>query len=199
MLVAASVTLFGIGNDLFLRPIWEALEAPGYQMPTDSPRLPPRFGDTTGVLGGTIAHLLGRVGPEDLQPWPPPANETPGFQRVRDPRVIVRSSAISKYHAALDLLSPMILCGLVLGLGAWVTRIATFRSARDEKVARLLLGWGLVISVYFWIQMTQRSMWYSLSSPRVWIGLIMVPVIVAAIPAFLGWRAAWRLDRLGAE
>ena len=45
--------------------------------------------------------------------------------------------------------------------------------------------------------MMQIGMGYELSSPRVSMAWLMIPFAVVGVPSALGWRAAYRLDRLG--
>lgn len=198
MLLAGTVTALFVVSDLVARPLWNALDRA--EMGTDnfdSPRAN-RFDDTTGALGGTVAHLLGRVRAEDIQRWPPDTTKSSGYTPITDPRVIIRISAISKYRLALELLDTLIASGLVLGLGIWLRRIATFRSDRDERVLRLTLGWVLAIACILAPPMLLGGMYYTFSSPNVSLLWLAAPTVVLGIPSLLGWRAAYRLDRLGA-
>lgn len=194
LLVAGGVTALLVLNDLLARPFWDAVEH--REMGTDdTDTRPPRFDDTTSALGGSLAHLLGRVRPEDLQPWPPPPSSSTVVARITDPVVIIRLSAVQKYSRALELFVPLLLGGLVAGLGTWLRRVATFRTPRDERVLRLVLGWLLTLVVVYGLGVDGGSM-YTLTSPRASLGWMLLPYLFAAIPAAIGWRALHRLDQL---
>ena len=197
MLLAGTVTALFVISDLAARPFWAALDRAEMGADGVNPARVDRFDDTTGVLGGSLAHLLGRVRAEDIQKWPPDTAKNAGFSPITDPNVIIRISAISKYRQALDLLVTFIVSGLVLGLGAWLRRIATFRSERDERVLRLTLAWVLAIGCVLAPPMVLGGMYYTFSSPRVSLLWLVTPTIVLGMPSFLGWRAVYRLDRLG--
>lgn len=197
MLLAGGVTAFLVVNDIAARPMWASLQREIMGPDAINPVRSGRFDDTTSALGGSLAHLLGRVQVEDIQKWPPDTAGRSGFRPIMDPRVIVRMSAIFKYAEACALFLPLIAAGLVLGLGVWLRRIATFRTERDERVLRLTLGWVLAVTSVLGVMMVMGGMGYELSSPRVSLIWLMIPFVVAAVPSFLGWRAIARLDRLG--
>lgn len=198
MLVAGSVTAFLVVNDLAGRGFWDAIERRQFGA-ADFEARPRRFNDTTSALGGALAHALGRVRPEDLQPWPPhESTDTTAFRPIRDAATIVRLSAVMKYQQVLEMLIPMLVAGVIVGLGIWLRRIATFRTPRDERLLRLGLGWLLSLVLGFGLAMSGGGL-YTLSSPRSSMLWMLVPYIVVGVPAFMGWRAARRLDTLAAE
>lgn len=197
ILVAGGVSALLILNDLFARNLWQ--EIGRRQFGTDAAEGPPaRFNDTTSALGGTMAHLLGRVRAEDLQPWPPPASSVSALQTIRDPEVIVRMSAVQKYRESLWLAIPLILGGLVVGACTWLRRAATFHRERDERLFRLLLGWVFAFGVVFALSNALGGSLYTLSSPRASLGWLVLPYLVATVPAWFGWRALYRSDQLAA-
>jgi hypothetical protein len=169
--------------------------------------LPPlRLDDTAGALQRTVAHLRGVVQPGDLTRWPPTrdSSATSGvpagaFAPITDGAKFVRRDRVMAFQGVLDLASPFLLMGLVLGFGAWVHRIATFRSERDERLLRLVVAWVIVIGVTLFVAMIWRSSMFDISMRGQWMGWVVVPYLLVAIPAFLGWRAVWRLDRLAGE
>lgn len=185
-------------DDLAGKPVWEVIDSRGMGMAADDGR-PLRFNDTTTAIGGTIAHLLGRVRPQDIQPWPPRPSTSDGFKTIDDPVRIIRISAVPKYSAVLGMLKPWLVAGIVAGLGVWLQRIATFKSVRDERLLRLVLGWFVTIVVVVGVGSQRVNSLYILSSPSVSLAWMLVPYLIAAVPAFLGWRALWRLDRLAGE
>lgn len=192
--LAAAVTLILVANDIALRGFWREMDARA--MGESAASWPNRFDDSTSALGGAVAHLLGRVHPEDIQKWPPTPDTTGRFATIIDGRVIVRMSAAVKYSEAMLLLMPFALAGLVLGFATWLHRAATFRNIRDERLLRLALGWLLTLVVVYGVGFRATSV-YDLSSPRASMGWLFVPYVVIAIPALLGWRAVRRLDHLG--
>lgn len=197
LFLAGGMTVFFVFNDLAGRDLWRQLERKNFGTDTlTSP--PPRFDDTTSALGGALQHVLGRVTPGDIQPWPPKAQNSEGFAPISDGRVIVRMSAVHKYSQAMAIFLPLLLGGIVVGLGAWLRRIATFRSPRDERVLRLVLGWSVTLLVFFGLLSLTGGSVYQLSSPRASIGWMFVPYLLAAVPSFLGWRALHRREELGA-
>jgi hypothetical protein len=42
------------------------------------------------------------------------------------------------------------------------------------------------------------SLYPDARSASAWVIWYILPLLILGIPAMLGWRAAWRLDRLGA-
>ena len=198
ILLVGTVTALLVVNDLAARPLWTALDRELMGTDTGTSVRSGRFDDATSALGGSLAHLLGKVQVEDIQRWPPDTAGRSGFRPITDPRVIVRMSAFAKYADASRLLFlPFLASGLVLGLGVWLRRVATFRSERDERLFRLVLGWVLAIAGVLGTHVVQRGMAYELSSPESSLLWILAPVIVLGIPSALGWRAVRRLDRLG--
>lgn len=196
MVIAAGVTALLVIQDIGGHDLWQALER--RQMGTTAEEvLPERFDDTTSALGGSLSHLLSRVRPEDIQQWPPDTPAHPGFQTITDPQVILRMSAVQKYSRSLSMLSPLILGGLVVGFCVWLGGIATFRSTRDERVLRLTIGWCLSVVTIYGLPSLSMSSLYTFSSPRLSLGWMIGPYLAALVPAALGWRALWRLDRLG--
>lgn len=197
--VGGGVTAALVVNDLVARDFWNAIEARSMGSEVGEGYVP-RFDDTTSTLGGTLAHLMGKVRPEDIQPWPPnDGSDSRMFATIRDPKVILRVSAVQKYATALTMLIPAIAAGLVLGLGAWLSRVASFRASRDERLLRLGAGWVIsILSMYGLTQLAMGSL-YELSSPSGSLAWMAAPYLLAMIPAFLGWRAVWRLDRLAGE
>jgi hypothetical protein len=197
--VSGGVTAALVVNDLVADDLWDAIEARSMgSVATDG--YVRRFDDTTSSLGGAFAHLLGRVQPGDIQNWPPKqSSDTTMFRTVRDPNVIIRLSAVRKYGEALWMLAPLVVAGLVLGFGAWLGRVATFRAPRDERLFRLGAGWGITIVATGAFGMQMMGSMYTLSSPRASLAWMFLPYVVVMVPAFLGWRAVWRLDRLAGE
>lgn len=200
LLLVGGVTAFLVVDDLALRPVWREYDRVTMTPdPADSARVL-RFSDTTGAITGTWAHLRGKVQPGDIQRWPPePSRNEQGLVRIDDGSRVVRLSAAITYNQLTNLLLPFIGAGLVLGLGAWLRRAVTFRRPRDESLFRLVSAWILVPACIMFLMMMQRGMWYDLKSEQVWLIWLFVPVICGMIPAFLGWRAVWRLDRLAGE
>ncbi|MEO6067006.1 MAG: hypothetical protein ABIQ41_03355 [Gemmatimonadales bacterium] len=194
IVMAGGVSALLVVNDLAGRGLWHAIEVRKYGQ-----ALPPeRFNDSTSALGGAIAHLMGRVRAEDIQQWPPAPSQSGGFQPITDPQVIIRMSAVMKYTEARRLFVPLIVCGLVLGLGTWLHRAATFRSPRDERVLRLALGWLLAVVTVVGLHGSGGGALYELSSPRASIAWLFAPYLLAMVLAALGWRATRQLDSLAA-
>jgi hypothetical protein len=200
-LLVGGVTAFLVFNDLALSPAWKAYDAATTVPDSASAVRPLRFADTTGAITASLAHLRGKVKPEDIQKWPPDTSggRNPGFEVVRSGARVVRMSAAMSFNQFTDLLMPFLGAGLVLGIGAWLRNAVTFRRPRDEAIFRLLSAWVIVPAAIMFVMGNQRGMWYDLSSESVWMVWLFVPPLCGLIPAFLGWRAVWRLDRLGAE
>ncbi|MCK5652412.1 MAG: hypothetical protein KAJ42_13585, partial [Gemmatimonadetes bacterium] len=57
--------------------------------------------------------------------------------------------ALSVNRAMLMTL-PIVLAGIVLGMGAWMSGRVSFRQERDERIARLALVW-LVVPAAYWV------------------------------------------------
>jgi len=170
--------------------------------------IPPlRLDDTAGAIQRSIAHLRGVVRPEDLTRWPPPKRDTAAtsgvpagaFAPITDGSKFVRRDQMSAFQGLLELGTPFLLMGLVLGFGAWLRRIATFRHERDELLLRLVVAWGIVIGVPLFTSMLMQWTSFDVSMRGQWMGWVLLPSVLASIPAFLGWRAVWRLDRLAGE
>lgn len=193
LVLAGGVTAVLVFNDVALHDLWRAMDARSMGESLES--WPRRFNDTTSAIGGTVAHLLGRVQPGDIQHWPPAPSTNPGLQTITDARVIVRMSAAMKYAGALDLSVPILLAGIVLGFGTWLHKVTTFRSPRDERLFRLALGWLLTLAVAVGLEPGGAAI-YELSSPRASMAWLLVPYLVVGVPAILGWRAVRRLDHL---
>lgn len=89
------------------------------------------------------------------------------------------------------ILLPFITMGVVLGAASWVRQRVTFRSARDEVVARWVLAWlltGAVTALYVNWPLDLR---YELSIGASFWQPVLVSIPFLALAA-LGWRAAAR-------
>ena len=192
--------------DVIGRPRMNRAEMEAYIPPAGESRPPLRLVDTAGVLQRSVAHIRGIVRPEDLTLWPPPAAPASGasvpaggFAPITDGSIFVRRDRLEAFQGVVDLGSPFLLMGLVLGFGAWLGRIATFKQERDERMLRLVVAWTIVIGFTLFLAMLWRDVQFSVSMRGQWMGWSFLPSFLAAIPAFLGWRAVWRLDRLAGE
>jgi hypothetical protein len=194
--LVGGVTGFLLFNDVALHRAWEAYDRATIRPDSIVDPQLHRFNDTMSVVGGTWAHLRGRVRPNDIQAWPPTSGGSAVTTTIEDDRHVVRISAALFYERCSQFLFPFIGAGLVLGLGAWLRRAVTFRSLRDERIFRLVSAWILVPAVVMFISSIQNEILFSVSHPGQWIGWLVVPVMVALIPAWVGWRAVHRLDGL---
>ena len=89
------------------------------------------------------------------------------------------------------LLLPFITMGVVLGAASWVRQRVSFRSARDEVVARWVLAWlitGAVSALYVNWPLDLR---YELATGASFWQPVLVALPFLALAA-LGWRAAAR-------
>lgn len=161
---------------------------------------PQHFADTTGTLGGVIALLAGKVRPEDAQAWPPRADtDRSQFIPIEDGREAVLIVAALKFSALTIFFLPALGAGLVLGLGAWLRRAVTFRTPRDERIFRLISAWFVVLGANIFLLHARASLYPDAGSALAWITWYILPLLIVGFPAAMGWRAAYRLDRLGAE
>lgn len=199
VIIAAGVTALLVLNDLMAGGFWRELQRREIGDPAVGGP-PARFDDTTSALGGAVLHLLGRVQAGDIEAWPPPpptsSSDPHVVSVIRDPEVIIRMSAVQKYRGALHLFIPLFVGGLVVGVGTWLRRVATFRSERDERLFRLALGWVLGLGVVYGLLAPGSGSLYTLTSPRASLAWLALPYLVAAIPATLGWRALLQRDDL---
>lgn len=90
------------------------------------------------------------------------------------------------------LLSPVVLAGISLGVGAWIHSRVIFRSPRDGTVARWTVSWvlapGVLAFVLNWTQSVATDVLFR-GSP-IWHALI--PWGPALSLSLVGWRAAAR-------
>lgn len=132
-----------------------------------------------GAIRTGVALALGNA------PATPP--ELTGHYRA-DPRRL----GIDLLFAYGMMLIPFIGMGIVLGATSWVRQRVTFRSARDEVVARWVLAWLLTGSTVALFVNWPLGMQYRISVGR---ASFWEPVLVS-LPflalAALGWRAAAR-------
>lgn len=195
-ILVGGITAVLLFNDVALHNAWEAYDRATTRMAPEEVGEPHRFSDTMSVLGGTWAHLRGQVHAGDIQSWPPDTTKPGGLEMIRSEEHIIRISAIMFYERCLQFLFPFIGAGLVLGLGAWLRRATTFHSSRDERIFRLVSAWVLVPAAIMFVSGIQNTMLFEISHPGRWMGWIAVPIVLALIPAALGWRAVRRLDHL---
>lgn len=198
-ILVGAVTLFLVLNDTVLHEGWRRYHIWTARADSNEMARPVRFGDTTGVIGGAVAHLLGKVRPEDIQPWPPKRSaDTTRFAPISDGREVVALSAALKFAQLTFFFLPFIGSGVVLGLGAWLRSAVTFRSARDERVFRLVAGWVLALGVSIFLVRIRQWMYGNTLSPTSWLAWYVAPLLVVGIPALVGWHSVRRLDSIGA-
>lgn len=99
-------------------------------------------------------------------------------------------------HGAM-LLSPIVLVGVALGVGAWINTRVIFRSPRDGTVARWVVSWilapGVLAFVVNWSQGNGADVLFR--GEPLW--LVVVPWGPALVIGALGWRAAARTTAAG--
>lgn len=118
---------------------------------------------------------------------PPSVHETRRSYELTHPRWIAMDLVV---ELGL-LLLPVITMGVVLGAASWVRQRVTFRTARDEVVARWVLAWlltGAVTALYVNWPLDLR---YELSIGGSFWHPVLVSIPFLALAA-LGWRAAAR-------
>lgn len=90
------------------------------------------------------------------------------------------------------LIMPGILIGLVLGVSAWMRDRVTFRTLRDERVARWVIAWLLVPGAWAFIGNWSLGYQYRILFRGQPIWLILVPYLPALLLATIGWRRSQR-------
>ena len=90
------------------------------------------------------------------------------------------------------LLLPVVLVGLVLGIGAWVNARVIFRAPRDAVVARWVIAWLLVPGATALIVSWSGGYGYETLFRGQPLWLPLVPYVPALALAGVGWRAAAR-------
>lgn len=109
------------------------------------------------------------------------------------PRVRV---ALSVNHAMLMTL-PIVLAGIVLGMGAWVSGRVSFRQDRDERIARLALVWLVVPAAYWVVQVFAEDALASVLVSGDSFLMLIVPWLPALVLCALGWHSSRREEAGG--
>lgn len=167
--------------------------APAWPIRADS--LPLRLDDTSGVLQRSLALIRGKVGPADIQPWPPKTSSNSGLTAVTDPAIIVRLEATRTAAALLPFFLLLIDVGLVLGITSWVSHRARFERQRDARILRVVGAWVVVLFVETFVRVWMQAQSFDVSARHEALLWLYVPAMPAAVLAALGWRAAARTIR----
>jgi hypothetical protein len=203
--VSAIVLVALVLYDIAVAPSVNRAYRAAYAPPAGDQVPPLRLDDTAGVLQRAVAHARGIVRPEDLTKWPPTVDSQSssaparGLIPITDGAKIVRRDLVSVVGGLGEFLDTLLLTGLVLGFGAWLQRIASFRQERDERLLRLVVAWGTVIGVPLFLGVLFQGAMFDVAMRSGWMGWLLLPRLLVAVPAFLGWQALWRLDRLAGE
>ncbi len=104
--------------------------------------------------------------------------------------------ALSVNHAMLMTL-PIVLAGIVLGMGAWMSGRVSFRQNRDERIARLALVWLVVPAAYWVIQVFAEDALASVLVSGDSFFMLIVPWLPALVLCALGWNGSRREDAQG--
>ena len=132
----------------------------------------------------TLGYL--RTGLQLLRDQPAAMHEPLGASWSQDnPRAL----AVDAVYNSATLLLPFVLVGVTLGITTWIRNRVSFRSARDEVVARWFIA--LVCAPFVWGIVTgwsQRTTYAALHDMRFFLPL--EPYVPFVILALLGWRAA---------
>ncbi len=104
--------------------------------------------------------------------------------------------ALSVNHAMLMTL-PIVLAGIVLGMGAWMSGRVSFRQNRDEQIARLALVWLVVPAAYWVIQVFAEDALASVLVSGDSFLVLIVPYVPAFVLCALGWHGSRREEAGG--
>ena len=157
---------------------------------------------TVGQGGAVTATRVVRLGPVNAVPTlistlaerGPAIDEVLSHYPADHPRVRIAFSV----NRAMLMSLPIVLAGMVLGMGAWMSGRVSFREERDERIARLVLVW-LVVPATYWVILSfaedaLASVLYSGDS----FVVLMVPYLPAFVLCALGWRSSRREEAGGA-
>lgn len=121
-------------------------------------------------------------------------SERPAQYPADHPRLLATVAAAD----AGELLFPIILMGMVLGLQAWVAERVTFRTSWDGHLARVLLSWVVAPATFLlivgWVHRIQVQVLFGDSG----LPSMFLPYVPFALIAAIGWVTAWRASRWAA-
>jgi len=172
-----------------------ASQAPVWPIRPDSSAL--TINDTLGTIQRLAAFAAGRVRPQDVQPnWPPKVDSSNrAFSPITDAREILRIHTVHAVQRSFEFFLPFITMGLVMGLGSWLKRHATFRPRHDGLVVRIAAAWLLPYVVTAYIGMWGQNVSFSIGARGQSLAWLFLPLIPALVVATLGWRSAARASR----
>ncbi len=104
--------------------------------------------------------------------------------------------ALSVNRAMLMTL-PIVLAGIVLGMGAWMSGRVSFRQDRDERIARLALVWLVVPMAYWVVQVFAEDAFASVLVSGDSFLVLIVPYVPAFVLCALGWHSSRREEAGG--
>ena len=156
---------------------------------------------TVGAGGAVSASRIVRHGPVNAIPTlistigerSPAINEVLPQYPPDHPRWRI---ALSVNHALLMTL-PIVLAGIVLGMGAWMSGRVYFRQDRDERIARLAMVCLVVPAANWVIQLLAEDALASVLVSGDSFFMLIVPWLPALVLCALGWNGSRREDAQG--